>query len=224
MMAFTTLTSCDLKLDTDYYDHAVTLIENNKREEAILMLDKAIAANPKFRLALIKRGWNKAIWLDNYEDGIADFKKLLTFDPDNTLALYYIGYVYGDQFQHEKAIEYLSKALETEGALKENKIQVKLLLNTDYDKEALFTVKASFIYYERGLQYVRLGEFDKAIADLNKSILEKTNQKDSYFLLGETYLGKKDTVNACVNFKEASKRGDQEAVEMLTKYCSKANE
>ncbi|MBC8756244.1 hypothetical protein H2O64_16330 [Kordia sp. YSTF-M3] len=219
-----TATSCDVTSAEDYYDDATELSANFKWEEAILLLDKAIEKKPTFRLALIQRGFGKALWLEDYEGGIEDFKKVLTIDPDNTLALYYIGLTYDDQQQYVKGIEYLSKALLTEGVQKTISIEENLKLDGDYDKESLFTVDVSNIYYERGLAYVRTEKYDKAIVDLRKVVTAGAYLRDSYFLLGEAYLGKKDTINACQNFSESAKLGDEEASKMLTKYCNKTNE
>ena len=79
------------------------------------------------------------------------------------------------------------------------------------------------VYFYRGLNYVRIGEFDKAIADLTRLVSKRVYERDSYFLLAEAYLGKKDTLNACENFSKSANFGNQEAKEMLIKYCAKTN-
>ena len=215
------LASCDMKSAQDYYAEAIELSGNHKHEEAILKLNKAIEKIPTYRMALIQRGYVKTTWLDDSKSGIEDFEKVLSFDADNTLALYYIGYVYGDQQQHAKAVEYLLKAKETEGVIKNTDINLIGYDENNYDDELLFKVDEGDINYQLGLQYVRLEQFDTAIAMLNKAVAVKTQLQDSYFLLGEAYIAKKDTINACPNFQNSARFGDQEAKRMLRKYCKR---
>lgn len=209
--------SCDSKSAETYYKEAKELCERHKWEEAVVLLDKAIEIKPKFRLALIERGFGKAMWLEKYEEGIKDFEKVLEVDPDNTLALYRIGFVYGDQFQHIKAIEYLLKALETQII----KRIPEATTEEDYENELLFVVNESDIRYQLGLHHVRIKSFDRAIVYLNTCVITKSHLQDSYFLLGEAYLGKEDIANACKNFNESARLGDSEALQMLKKYCIK---
>lgn len=220
LISILSITSCDFTSAEEYYNEAIKLTRKGKWQEASVFLDKAIEKKPTFKLALIKRGREKAIWLDDYEGGIEDLNKALTIDPNNTLALYYIGYIHGDQQKHKKAIEYQLKALESKNI--EQKPSVKDDLYDDH--ESLYTVDESTIHYELGLQYVRIEEFDKAILNLHKTVNVKSHLQDSYFLLGEAYLGKKDTISACPNFMKAASLGDQEAKKMLMKYCKSTNE
>jgi tetratricopeptide (TPR) repeat protein len=210
-------TSCDSKSAETYYKEAKELSDRTRWEEALPLFDKAIEKYPGFRLALVERGLGKAMWLEKYEEGIKDFEKVLEIDPDNTLALYRIGFVYGDQYQHKKAIEYLLKALETQiiRGIPETTTE------EDYENELLFAVYESDIRYQLGLHHVRIKSFDRAIVYLNACIITKSHLQDSYFLLGEAYLGKEDIVNACKNFNESAKLGDSEALQMLKKYCLK---
>jgi tetratricopeptide (TPR) repeat protein len=210
-----TFISCDFTSAEEYYNEAIKLTRKGKWKEASVFLDKAIEKKPTFKLALIKRGREKAIWLDDYEGGIEDLNKALTIDPNNTLALYYIGYIHGDQQKHKKAIEYQLKALKSKSI--KQKPSVKENLYDDY--ESLYTVDESTIHYELGLQYVRIEEFDKAIENLHKTVAAKSHLQDAYFLLGEAYIGKKDTISACPNFMKSAKLGDQEAQKMLQTYC-----
>lgn len=204
LLIMISIVSCDFKSAQTYYKEAVELAGENKSEEAIEKLDIAIKKEPKYRMAIIQRGYIKSEWLTDYKGGIKDFKQVLSFDPDNTLALYYIGYVYGEQQEHKKAVEYLNKAMVTEGVIKSVEINLHIYDGSHYDDEVLFKVDESDINYELGLQYVRLEQFDKAIENLNKSVKAKSHMQDSFFLLGEAYIAKKDTINACSNFKKSA--------------------
>ena len=94
-------------------------------------------------------------------------------------------------------------------------------INDDYENELFYAVNESDIRYELGLHHVRIKSFDRAIVYLNACIITKSHLQDSYFLLGEAYLGKEDIANACKNFNESAKLGDLEAIKMLKKYCIK---
>jgi tetratricopeptide (TPR) repeat protein len=219
-----TFISCDFTSAEEYHDEASELVNKGRFEEAIVKFDKAIELAPRFRLALIHRGYYKAFRLNDYQGGIHDFEKVLAFDSDNAAALYYIAAVYGDQSIHEKAIAFYTKTLETNNVQVASTLKFDLSAFGDYDDESLFMADGSDVYFQRGLHYVRIGEYDKAIEDLTRLVKARVYLNDSYFLIGEAYLGKKDTINACPNFMKSAEFGDQEAKKMLQKYCAKTNE
>ncbi len=224
MIVLLSTISCDLKSAETYYDEAIEAFDVGRWEQSIALLDKAIEKKPKFRIALLQRGFCKAFRLDKYEEGISDLKKILAFDPDNALALYYIGVIYGDQSEHAKAIEFLTKTIVTKHISTVSRIKVNSNLFAGYDDESLFKADGCDVYFHRGMHYVRISEFDKAIADLTKLVTASVYERDSYFLLAEAYLGKNDTINACENLSKSANLGDQEATEMLKKYCEKIDE
>ena len=102
--------SCDFTPAGEYYNRALDLEKEGKFEEAIINLDKAIDKESKFRPALLNRGYYKSI-VEDYEGSIADYKKLLAFDGDNTVALYNIGNSYSALKEHNKAIPIIPKPL-----------------------------------------------------------------------------------------------------------------
>ncbi|WP_299207961.1 tetratricopeptide repeat protein [uncultured Dokdonia sp.] len=219
--------SCDFTPAGEYYNKALELRKEKKIEEAIANLDKAIAKEPKFRPALLNRGVYKSI-VEDYQGSITDYKKLLAFDGDNTMALYNIGNSYSALKEHNKAITYYTKALKTEGALKSfpssNGGVIAFQMNFDlksFDSDMNYNVYDSEIYFDRGVEFLEIEKFDKAISDINKSLKANYAVKDSYFYLGKAYIGKKDSLLACQNFIESARLGDQKAREMLKQHCIK---
>ena len=219
------LGSCDFTSADEYYNRAIELDRKEKWEEAIINLDKALEKRAKFRPALLNRGYYKT-QLGNVKGGIVDYKKIIGFDPDNTLALYNIGINFSLLKEHKKAISYYSKALQTEGALKSyassNGGAIAIHTNFDlkqFDSDMDYNIHDSRIYYERGIEYLEVKKIDSAISDFNKSLNSNYAKMDCYFLLGKAYLEKKDSVNACQNFIESAKLGDKEARQMLKKHC-----
>ena len=219
--------SCDFTTADEYYNRALELEKQGKHNQAIALLDKAIEKKPKFRPALLNRGFYKSE-LEKFKEGIKDYNKILEFDPDNTFALFNIGNNYSSLNDSKNAISYYSKALKTKGALKSfaNSDGGAFALNTNFDLKRFdsdrdYSMLDCEIYFERGMEYIETEEFDKAISDLNKSIKADNAKRDCYFLLGKAYVGKNDSINACENFIKSAKLGDKEAREMLKKHCIK---
>ena len=219
------LSSCDFTSAEEYYSQSFEFEENGDLKKAIELLDKAIDKKEKFRPALLNRGYYKTE-LGNLNGGIKDYLKLLKFDQDNTSALFNIGNNFSELDEHEKAIDYYSKALQTEGALKSwassDGGALAININFDlkrFDSDMDYNVLDCEIYFERGLEYLKLEQFDNAISDIEKSLKADNAKRDCYFLLGKAYVGKKNSINACDNFIKSAKLGDKEAREMLKKHC-----
>ena len=221
------LNSCDFTSANEYYSQAFEYEKTGDLKKAIESLDKAIEKREEFRPALLNRGYYKTE-IGNPKGGIEDYLKLLKFDPDNTSALFNIGNNFSLLEEHEKSIVYYSKALQTEGALKSwassDGGALAININFDlkrFDSDMDYNVLDCEIYFERGMEYLEIEQFDKAISDFNKSIKADNAKKDCYFLLGKAFVGKKDSINACDNFIKSAKLGDKEAREMLKKHCIK---
>jgi tetratricopeptide (TPR) repeat protein len=219
--------SCDFTSADEYYNRALELDKQGKHNEAIVLLDKAIEKRPKFRPALLNRGVYKSE-LENFKEGIKDYNKILEFDPANTFALFNIGNNYSSLNDNKNAIDYYSRALKTKGALKSfaSSDGGALAINTNFDLKGFdsdmnYSMLDCEIYFERGMEYLDIEQFDKAISDFNKSIKADNAIRDCYFLLGKAFVGKKDSINACDNFIKSAKLGDKEAREMLKKHCIK---
>ncbi len=192
---------------------------------AIQLLDKAIDKQENFRAALLNRGTYKTR-LGLVKEGIVDYKKILEFDPDNTVVLFNIGNSYSMLEEHNQAILFYTKALKTKGSLDSFEISngtpMAFQTNIDYnrfDSDNNYNKLDCEIYFERGIEYLEIEKFDNAISDLNKSIKSNNNKKDCYYYIGEAYIGKKDSINACQHFIKSAKLGDNDAREMLKEYC-----
>lgn len=219
------ISSCDFTPAEEYYNRAICLEKQERWEEAIINLDKAIKKRPEYRPALLNRGNNKTA-LGDLNGGIEDYKKLLEFDPFNTIALVNIGNNLRLLKKHDKAIIYYSEALETEGAIRSfadsNDGTFGIQRNLDFnlfDSDIEYNMHDSEIFFYRGIEYLELEKFDNAISDINKSLKANFAKRDCYFLLGEAYLGKRDSITSCQYFIKSARLGDKEAKEMLKKHC-----
>jgi tetratricopeptide (TPR) repeat protein len=229
IFTFLIFSSCDFTNASEYYNRAIDLEKQEKHKEAILSLDRAIVKEPKFRPALLNRG-NYKTEIGDFQGAIDDFNLLLVFDQDNTAALFNIGNSFSLLKEHKQSIDYYSKALNTKGALRTIPISnggyLDMITNSDFknfDSDMTYQMYDCLIYFERGMEYLYAKKYDKAISDITKSLKANNAEKDCYFLLGKAYLGKKDSINACQNFIESAQLGDQEARDMLKKYCIKKN-
>jgi tetratricopeptide (TPR) repeat protein len=227
ILSFIILTSCDFTSAESYYNQAIELSQQKKHENAILLFDKAIEKKDNFRPALINRAYCKAE-IGNYEEAIKDYEIVIQFDSDNTFALCEIGYNWSTLKNHQKAIDFYNKALNTEGALHTslNSERQKIAINTNlevklFDNNADYNVLDCQIYYNRGIEYFESKEYEKAIIDFKKSLEVDNMVSNSHYYIGKSYLELKDTIKSCENFNISARLGDIEAKEMLNKYCNR---
>ena len=193
--------------------------------EAIILLDKAIAKNPKFKDAYLNRGICNEN-LNRLDSAINDYNKLLKFDPKNTSATYYIGLCKYKQNKFAEAVEYFNKALWTKGGLNPSDTG-HVQITIDYNKNGLladadnvkFDIAADEIYYQRGLAYYQMGNIGKAYSDFMNCIGNNYYVGESHYMVGLCYLSTNQKVKACEEFNRAILYGDTTAREMILKNC-----
>ncbi|WP_299113873.1 hypothetical protein [uncultured Winogradskyella sp.] len=218
------LINCDNTTVEEYYNRAIEFEKIEDYETAIRNLNKAIEKDKFCRSALLNRGYYKSKIGDDL-GGIEDYKKILEFDSNNTLALFNMATSYSNLENTDLALFFYSKALKTKGALNCNaNSRGYMLFNTKFDTKRFdsdmeFTMPKCEIYFDRGLEYYWLEDYNNAISDFQKSLNSNNQIIDCYFLIGESNLAKNDTINACINYKEASILGLNAASEALNILC-----
>jgi tetratricopeptide (TPR) repeat protein len=219
------LSSCNFTSAEEYVDMAHEYEEKGELLKAIESLDKAIEKKSNFRPALLNRGSYKS-QLGKREDGILDYKKILSFDSGNTLALFNIGINYQELAEYEKAIDFFTRALKSDGvsSVIPNSDGGYLIMRANIDFDPLdndmdFEVTKSEIEFSRGVNYFFDKQYDYAISDFENTIKANYEKVNSYFFLGEIYLKKEDFVKACDNYTLSANLGDLDAKEKLKKYC-----
>ncbi|MFS4469804.1 tetratricopeptide repeat protein [Maribacter sp. 2210JD10-5] len=210
------LSSCDFKTAEDYYDLAYELEEKGKYEEAIVFLDKAIEKKPDLKPALLNRGADKSA-INDYKGAINDYELILKYDSDNTLALMNIGNNYKRLKNYKKSVEFYTRALNSNGAIKSDSIYLEINLPNEWDKESDYYVRKHEIEFERGISYVYLKEYTNGIKDLEQAIKYNYELPDALSWTGQAYYELNDTLNARKFLSEASKYGMIDAKELLEK-------
>ncbi|HPT03119.1 MAG TPA: TonB family protein [Bacteroidales bacterium] len=79
------------------------------------------------------------------------------------------------------------------------------------------------VFYNIATDFLKEKEFRKAISLFTETILANPNDKDSYYGRGIAYLQLSDTNNACADFTQAYKLGNNDAGIMIEKYCANQN-
>lgn len=217
---------CDFTTAEDYNNQAVELSQKGKYVQAISLLDKAIKKKDNYRPALLNRGKYKENIGDLY-GAIQDYEKVIEFDSDNTLALCEIAYNWSSLKDHKKAVIFYNKALKTEGALFSSLSSngEKFVVNTNmeffkpFDNDADYNIPDCNIYYNRGIEYLELKEYNKAIEDFRKSLKVGNMVSNSYYYIGKAYLGLNDSIQSCENFIKSAQHGNAQAQKMSEKYC-----
>lgn len=209
------LSSCgksaeELLLEAEKYD------EIGQYEKGIEILNQAIEKDPEYLGAYINRGAYKSS-LKDYESAISDYKKVLELDPKNTLATYNIGNSYRQSGNLKRAKEFYDLTFQTKGG---EIIIIDYKHNNIIDK-SLFDVPSTEIYYNRGLVYYDLFDYEKAYSDFNNSLKNDNDPSDNYYMIGSCLLMIGNTELACEYYKKSMDLGDEMAKLEFEKHCKK---
>src|SRR5574344_439671 len=119
-----------------------------KLDKAVEIYTKIVESKPEPNstvLSVILKHRGKAYFAENkYEDALLDFKKSAEYDPKAFRTLYYEGIVYSVQNKDADAIECFNKSLAIDSF-------------------------QSHVYYRRALAYFNMGEYQKALIDLDSA-------------------------------------------------------
>jgi len=217
------LTSCDLKSADTYLKESRTIGEKGDYKSAIVLLDKAILKDPKLKEAYIQRG----LCYENIkqdEKAINDYNTLLSFDPNNTTAFYYIGLCKYRQNKFQEAIENYDKALVTKGISNPSdtsSVQIVLDLNRNgiLADQAALDVASYEIYYERGLAYYSTQQIKRAFYDFQNCINQKYQLGESNYMIGLCWLTVNKKDKACEAFRQGAFYRDSLSKTQIQEVC-----
>jgi tetratricopeptide (TPR) repeat protein len=108
---------------------------------------------------------DRAMKLHDYQTGILLHERILEKDPANALALYHLGYAYGQIGDHRKEVFHYKKAI-------------------------ALGFSADSIYFNLGMAYGELSEIEKSISAFKRSLGVNPETSDSHFGLAMAYYQK----------------------------------
>ena len=139
-------------------------------EEAIELLDRALAADPKNLPALYSKGAVYEEW-DRREDALRAYNALLELDPNHIDALMGLGAVYSKMVMNESAIRY-------------------------YQRVAVITPDDPKIHFQLALQYWYLQYLEECAEAYRKVIALEPNHVQAHLNIASVYERLKDWDNA----------------------------
>jgi len=212
------------------FDLALPAFEKSN-EFAIAYADKNI--KEKSEAQLVKLYWNKGNVLlkaEKADSAIINLDKALKLDPEYSKALFTKGQAYkkkGDNVKMQENLELaIASATKSNDTLTVRAAKNAIAATLYQDGKTAFTKKAygeavtklnsalSYDYKNKELYYLlatsnnNLKKFDDAItnANLGLAMEEQTNDKMArfYYEIAKAFEGKRDTANACANYKKSA--------------------
>ena len=196
--------------------------------------DKAIALNsePDYDL-FFKRAWLAYMQLNDYEDALIYFDKVIAGVPNDYPGSYYArGYIYNSKSLFDKAdadfqkfheldsantFVYFQWALAKQGLkqYEESIRMLKLYLTTeDLSDESLV-----FTHYHMAKAMYELADYSHAIEEFNKALNMDTEYGEIHYWLAKSLLALKMNDEACAHFEKAHDLGFEGVEEDLIKHC-----
>jgi len=102
--------------------------------------------------------------------------------------------------------------------LKENAILIEAILQ-NYKLVIQLDPGFPFAYYNRGVLYATLGNYQEALYDFRRSVDLKKNFAEGYFNLGLIYLLMKDKNGGCKYLSKAGELGIPDAYKVMKRFC-----
>lgn len=130
-----------------------------------------------------------------YSDAVKDLTEAIKLEPKQYHLYYHRGLAYDNMRDHGAAIKDFDKAIE--------------LNSTDAQS-----------YLGRGLSRAAIKEYKFAIEDYNTVIQLSPTDHLAFYNRGVVLLKLGKTKEACLDFEEAKKFGNEKAQETITKYCN----
>lgn len=219
------------ELDTakiDYYiDRGILLSRVDSLGKALKILELVLEIEPNNIAAIHNIG---AVYIQKGDFEIANdyFDKVLKIDSNNAEALAHIGLIQKEN-NKDGALVYFNRALisdpwNTTSLFARSIIEADrgeyMLAIRDLEKYIKIERRDDDAYFNLGLYYYNIEEFNKALKHLNKYTLLNPNKGEGYGLRGNIHFMLGNDSGACLDFKKAQSMGMTDYKEMVQKYCN----
>ncbi len=177
---------------------AQQLEEDGKHGDAIAELTKAVSAQPDDVHARLMLGLAYAR-NNQLSEAEREFKELLQRHPESTVGRYELGLVYLGMERPDQAASEFNKLLSADGDNAQARIGLGLALAqgkndagavAEFNKAISVEPNAPEGYYHLGQSYIRLRQYDDAIAALKKAAEKGGDDSDTELALARAYSGK----------------------------------
>ncbi len=114
------------------------------------------------------KGWtcdkeaDEAMKRNDYEAGISLHERFLEKEPENALALYHLGYAYGQIGEHLREVSY-------------------------YEKAIVLGFREEGMFFNMGMTYCEIGQAEKATSAFKEALKINPGSADNHFGLGMAY-------------------------------------
>lgn len=176
ILTLSVLTACNTKQDakesTRLSNQSKILIQDNKLDEALQIVEKSIQLDPTNYAAYNNRAYINTEKNKPSEQVLADYYKALSIKPDYAISLYSLANYYFSIKNYDSTIA---------------RANIYFHYANKYNPNKKLT---QHVYAIRGESQYMLTNFDEAILDINKAIELDSLDAAAYKLLGDCYLYK----------------------------------
>ena len=188
----------------------------------------AIKTDPTYAAGYMHRG-NTYARRGDWDRAIADHSEAIRMDPAFANGFYNRGLTYSRKGDHEHAIADFTKGIELTAGSSQlwgqrcwSRAVIGKQLNEaveDCDKAAALSPKIPQIFAYRGFAWLKLGQFDKALADYDMAfaLTKSPDHADWLYVRGMAKLKKGDTAGGNADIASA-KAGKADIAEEYAKY------
>ncbi|MEP6646024.1 MAG: tetratricopeptide repeat protein [Saprospiraceae bacterium] len=177
-----------------YSNLGLSLMNENKLNDALENYTRAIALKPDFPEALVNHG-NILRALNRKEEALNDYNKALEFKPNFAIAFFNRGMLYMNEQKIDEAIR-------------------------DYTSAIEFKPNYSKAYSNRGVIYTNLKRYAEAIADYTKAIEFNPGYMEAYYNRGMAEYGLGDKEAACNDIRQSASFGFKTAEDAIKNVCN----
>jgi tetratricopeptide (TPR) repeat protein len=215
-----------------YVEQARILLKEEKTQEAISLLNKAIDADADNVDAFNMRG---VAYFERKEFGNAllDFEQAVKLDPtfyrpyyNRALMKTSLGDVQGALADYSDAIRLIPDTARQSGAdlylnrgqlfAQQNQLQPAI---TDFTKAVELNPKNALAWYNRGNLYFQQKQLPQAAADFQKAVTTDPSFGKAFYGLGLSQLLSEQKEAGCLSLKQAQKLGYADAINAVKQYC-----